>query len=269
MSEAAAVKACCADLYASDWAELLLGDSLHPGGLALTQRLGDLLGLGPGARVLDVASGRGISALHLARHFGCSVLGVDYSAANVLRARDDAGRAGLAGSVMFTEGDAERLPCADAAFDAVICECAFCTFPDKAAAATELGRVLRPGGRAGLADLVRRAPLPPGLDDLFAWIACIADTRPAEEYVLHLEAAGLELVTLEDHDEALADLVRSVRMRLLGAQVAARLRRIQLPAADLTRVREIARAAERAVVDGKLGYALILARKPSGRQGVR
>lgn len=262
MSGAAAVKACCADLYASDVAQLLLGDALHPGGLALTQRLGDLLRLGPGARVLDVASGRGVSAIHLARHFGCSVLGVDYSAANVLRARHDAGRAGLDGCVTFSEGDAERLPCADAAFDAVICECAFCTFPDKAAAAAELGRVLRPGGAAGLADLVRRAPLPPGLDDLFAWIACIADTRPAEEYVRYLEAAGLELVTLEDHDEALADLVRSVRLRLLAAQVAARLRRIQLPVADLTKVRETARVAERAVVDGKLGYALILARKP-------
>ncbi len=265
MSGAAAVKACCADLYASDWARLLLGDSLHPGGLPLTERLGDLLGLGRGTRVLDVASGRGVSAIHLARHFGCSVLGVDYGAANVVRARDDARRAGLHGKVTFSEGDAELLPCADAAFDAVICECAFCTFPDKDAAAAELGRVLRPGGVAGLADLVRRAPLPAGLDDLLAWIACIADARPAEEYVRHLEAAGLELVTREDHDEALAELVRSVRRRLLAVEVASRLRRIQLPGADLARAGEMARAAERAVVDGKLGYALILARKPPPR----
>src|SRR5262245_56933568 len=92
MSVAAAVKACCADMYAGDWAQLLLGDSLHPGGAALTERLGDLLGLGPGARVLDVASGRGGSAIHLARHFGSSVLGVDYGVRNVRRARDDAAR---------------------------------------------------------------------------------------------------------------------------------------------------------------------------------
>jgi arsenite methyltransferase len=57
------VKACCAALYESDWARLLLGDSLHPGGLALTERLGSLLGLGPGDRVLDVACGPGTSAL--------------------------------------------------------------------------------------------------------------------------------------------------------------------------------------------------------------
>jgi len=262
MSVASAVKACCADLYAGDWAQLLLGDSLHPGGVALTERLGDLLRLGPGARVLDVASGRGSSAMHLARHFGCSVLGLDYGAENVTRARDDGVRAGLRGSVSFSAGDAERLPCADAAFDAVVCECAFCTFPDKAAAAAEMGRVLRPGGVAGLADLVRRAPLPPGLEDLLAWIACIADARPAEEYIRHLEVAGLELVTLEDHDEALLEMVRSVRRRLLSAEVVARLKGMQLPGVDFASAREMARTAERAVLDGKLGYALILARKP-------
>src|SRR5262249_6612605 len=257
----------CADMYAGDWAQLLLGDSLHPGGAAMTERLGDLLGLGPGARVLDVASGRGGSAIHLARHFGCSVLGVDYGARNAGRARDDAARddgarAALRGRVSFSAGDAERLPCADGTFDAVVCECAFCTFPDKAAAAAEMGRVLRPGGVAGLADLVRRAPLPPGLDDQLAWMACIAGARPAGEYVRHLEVAGLDLVTLEDHDEALVELVRLVRRRLLGAEVVARLKRIQLPGVDFARARDMARAAERAVLDGKLGYVLILARKP-------
>ena len=48
---AEATKVCCADLYASEWIRLLLGDSLHPGGLALTERLGTLLGLGRGSRV--------------------------------------------------------------------------------------------------------------------------------------------------------------------------------------------------------------------------
>ena len=122
--------------------------------------------------------------------------------------------------------------------------------------------MLCPGGVAGLADLVRRAPLPPGLDDLLAWIACIADVRPAEEYVRHLEAAGLELVTLEDHDEALMDLVRSIRMRLLGVEVVAGLRRIQLPGMDLRRAKGMAQAAERAVIDGKIGHTLIVTHKP-------
>jgi hypothetical protein len=59
MNAGAAVKSCCADLYASDWARLLLGDSLHPGGAALTGRLGRLMELGPGTRMLDVAAGMG------------------------------------------------------------------------------------------------------------------------------------------------------------------------------------------------------------------
>jgi hypothetical protein len=55
-----ALKSCRAALYGSDWARLLLGDAFHPGGLALTERLGTLLDLGPGVRLLDVAAGRGV-----------------------------------------------------------------------------------------------------------------------------------------------------------------------------------------------------------------
>lgn len=84
---AAELKSCCAAVYGSDWARLLLGDSFHPGGMALTTRLGELVGLGPDDRVLDVAAGRGTSAIHLARRFGCAVVGVDLSAASVAAAR--------------------------------------------------------------------------------------------------------------------------------------------------------------------------------------
>src|SRR5499427_3811762 len=232
-----AIKSCCADLYASDWARLLLGDSLHPGGAALTKRLGHLMGLEPGMRVLD-------------------------GAANVAAARLEAQAVGLDSRVAFAAGDAERLPCADGWFDAVICECAFCTFTDKPAAAAELARVLQPGGAVGIADLVRRGRLPAGLDDLLAWIACVADARPPEEYATHLTAAGLEVTTTEDHDQALIDLARTVRLRLMGARLVARLKGVELPGSNLARAHELARAAERAVVDGSLGYMLIVARKP-------
>ncbi|MBJ7601325.1 MAG: methyltransferase type 11 [Candidatus Nephthysia bennettiae] len=257
-----AVKSCCADLYASDWARLVLGESLHPGGAPLTKRLGQLMKLGPGMRVLDVAAGRGFSALHVAREFGCRVLGIDYGAVNVAAAALEARAAGLDGRVAFAGGDAERLPCADGRFDAVMCECAFCTFPDKTAAAAELARVLRPGAVLGLADLVRRGRLPRDMDDLLAWIACIADARPPAEYAGQLTVAGFEVTALEDHDQALADLVGDMRLRLMGAQVAAHLSGVELPGAELARARELARAAERAIADGSLGYVLIVARKP-------
>jgi SAM-dependent methyltransferase len=178
-----AIKACRAGAYASDWARFLIGDSMHPGREGLTERLGDLLQLGPGSRVLDVAAGRGISAVALARRFGCRVVGIDLSPANVLAARKQPAHTGLAQSTSFEVADAEALPFAAGEFDAVICECAFCTFPDKPRAASGMARVTKPGGRLGLSDLVRRGELPGELQTLAGWVACIADARPEAEYV--------------------------------------------------------------------------------------
>jgi ubiquinone/menaquinone biosynthesis C-methylase UbiE len=250
------IKTCCADLYASDWARLLLGESFHPGALALTERLGQLLGLGPDSRVLDVASGPGTSALFLARRFGCQVVGVDYSARNVELARPT-------DRVQFVQADAEHLVTFDdATFDAVVCECAFCTFPDKPAAAREIARVLRPGGRFGLADLTRSGPLPPELDGLLAWLACVRDALPIHGYVQHLQSAGLRVEQVEAHDEALSELVRQIRARLLGAEVLSKLQQIDLPGADFAQAKALARCAADAVERGVLGYSLILASKP-------
>jgi SAM-dependent methyltransferase len=256
-----AVKSCCAAVYSSDWARLLLGDSFHPGGLALTERLGERLGLAPGVRVLDVAAGRGASALHLAGRFGCDVTGVDLSAANVAAANAAAERAGLAERARFVEGDAERLTFAAGSFDAVVCECAFCTFPSKPAAAAEFARVLRPGGRLGLSDLTRTdAPLPPELQTLIAWVACIADARPVAEYLGYLSAAGFGEMQIEPRDEALAELVRGIRQKLLGVELFAKLGKLTLPGTiDFAAAKSMAKAAAEAVTRGQLGYAIITA----------
>ena len=113
MTPTETLKQCCARLYESDFAKLLLGDSFHPGGLNLTERLGTLLGLTPQSRVLDIASGPGASALFLAEHFGCEVLGIDYSSQNVEQANAAAVAKGVFPSVRFQIGDAERLPVED------------------------------------------------------------------------------------------------------------------------------------------------------------
>src|SRR6266581_4141441 len=141
------VKACCAAVYQNDYVRLLLGNSFHPGGAELTGHLGEVLGLGPADHVLDVASGKGTSAFVLADAFGCRVTGLDYGERNVAEA--NAANHPLCN---FRPGDAERLPFPDASFDAVISECAFCTFPDKPTAAGEMQRVLKPYGRLGLTD---------------------------------------------------------------------------------------------------------------------
>jgi arsenite methyltransferase len=255
MDAADTVKRCCADLYASDWARLLLGESFHPGGLELTERIGRLLDLGPTSRVLDVAAGQGASALRLARTFGCEVVGVELSPASVAAARERARAEGLENRVRFQVGDAEEA--LTGSFDVVLCECAFCTFPDKPAAARAMAAAVRPGGRVALSDLVRTGPLPPELEGLLAWVACIADARPLDGYRRHLEDAGFAIDAVEDHGAALAELVRDVRTRLMGAEVVARLKPVELPG-GFQGARSMVASAAAAVSEGRLSYAVLL-----------
>ena len=264
MTGAATVKACCAAVYQSDLARMLFGESFHPGGLRLTERLGTLLDLESSHHVLDVAAGGGATGIFLAQRFGCRVTGVDFGGANVERATAEAARAGVADRVVFRQGDAERLSFDSGVFDAVVCECAFCTFPDKRAAAHEFFRVLRPGGIVGLSDLTRTGPLPPSLDGLLAWIACIADARPVAEYAAFLTGAGFTPPYVEPHDSALAEMVRETRGKLLAAELLVKLGRIALPDVDFDQAKSLALAAEEAARNGKLGYALIAARAASG-----
>ncbi len=255
------VKECCARLYESDLAKLLLGDSFHPGGLKLTERLGTLLELTSRSRVLDVASGKGTSALFLAERFGCEVLGIDYGLQNVEEANEAAVARGLNARVRFERADAERLPAADACFDAIVCECALCTFPDKSAGAREFARVLRNGGRVGLSDLTRDAVLPKELDGLLVWLACIADAQPVETYSEYLNREGIRVGQIEIHDEALEEMARQVGMKLLGAEIGVGLKKLHLPGVDFTEAKRMSQAALAAIRQGKLGYAIICGEK--------
>jgi arsenite methyltransferase len=262
-SVSAQAKGCCAATYGSDVVALLLGDSYHPGGLALTRRLADRLGLRPGQRILDVASGRGATALTLAREYDAQVTGVDLSDANVALANGAAQAAGLAGQVRFEVGDAERLPVETGAFDAVVCECAFCTFPDKPTAAAELARVLRPGGRLGITDVtVDPDRLPAELTGLGAWIACIADARPLAQYTALLVDAGLRMTQTETHDAAIAAMIDQIEARLTLVRMTAR-DRAEALGLDFDRAPAVLAAARTAVANHALGYALLMAEKPA------
>jgi len=257
-----ALKSCCANAYQSEWARLLLGDSFHPGGTALTQYLGAALHLGPDQRVLDVAAGQGTSAIHLAQRFGCTALGIEYSRVAVERATQAAQIAGVAHLVTFEQGDAEHLPVPTASFDVVVCECAFCTFPNKAMAASEFVRVLSPGGRVGLSDLTRKGAIPAELQGLLAWIACIADAQPLENYVRYLTDVGLTIQLIEEHDEALTDMLRDIQAKLLGTELLVELNKITLPGEiDLEQAKTMAKAAAAAIQSRQFGYAVVTATK--------
>ena len=255
------IKQCCASFYGSDLACMLLGDSFHPGGVRLTQRIGELLGLTPTAHVLDVAAGPGTSALHLAKSFGCRVTGIDLSDANISAARSAADAQGLSQLAQFELADAERLPFPDASFDAIVCECAFCTFPGKDVAATEFARVLKVGGGVGISDLTRAAAPLPELEGLLAWIACIGDALPVQEYGSILTHAGLSVEKTEMHDEALGEMMRGVQSRLLGVEIASGLGKLDIPGLDLSAAKQFASAAAEAIRGGKLGYTILIAKR--------
>jgi len=258
------LKQCCAAAYDHDAVRMLVGDTLHPGGAQLTERLGRILNLGPGARVLDVASGRGDGTLVLAARFGCEVVGLDFGQRNVEAAIKEARKLGLADKVAFYCGDAERLPFADETFDAVVCECALCTFPDKPAAVAEFARVLKPGGWVGISDLTRSGPLPRELEGVAAWIACVADARPVDDYRALLAGAGLAIGETEAHDRALVDFVAAIRSRLFATEIMIGLKKLQLPDIDLATIKDVVRCALAAAKAGTLGYAIVTAAKDSG-----
>jgi len=256
------LKRCCGRLYESDFAKLLLGDSFHPGGLKLTERLGSLMQLTAGVRVLDVACGTGASALFLARRFGCQVIGIDLSRQNVLRATEAAAAQGLSDQVKFQHSDAEQMAFSDGTFEAVICECAFCTFPDKNAAAHEFARVLCPGGRIGLSDLTRDQELVEQLKGLLAWIACIADAQPVQAYVECLRSAGFDRYEVEPHHEALIEMADQIRGKLLGAEILVGLKKLSLPGVNFVTAKELLKVALETIHDGRLGYTIIIASRP-------
>ena len=248
------VKACCAAVYGSEPVNLLLDGRLHPGGDVLTRRLADLSGIGPGDRVLDVASGGGSTARLLAAERGATVRGIELSPRLVAMAERDAAEAGLASVTAFEVGDAERLPVDDASFDVVLCECALCTFPDQAAAVAGFRRALGPGGRVGIADVtLEPGRLPAELDTPMGRIACVAGALSASGYERLLREGGFTDVVAEPHPEAALTTVDSI-LEVLDA-VRAGLRNVF----DVEGALRLVDLAREAVHDGVLGYALIAA----------
>ena len=256
---AAELKRCCAAAYGLDIVAALLGESYHPGGIELTRRLAGAVGLRTGMRVAEVASGPGTTAIALAEEFGVHVIGLELGARSAVRAARTALARQPPPRVSFVVADAEAAPLADGSVDAVLCECAFCTFPDKRRGASEMARLLGPGGRVGIADVVVEPEgLPPSLRTAAAWIGCLAGALPARDYEQILGTAGLRVVASEPHDEALAAMIDQVEARLLALRLAGG---SPLGAIDPRQVRGVADAARRAVAGGVAGYLLLVAEK--------
>jgi SAM-dependent methyltransferase len=151
------------------------------------------LQLQPGETALDLGSGGGIDVFLAAKAVGPTghVIGVDMTPAMLERARRTAEKAGYA-NVEFREGRLERLPVEDATVDAVTSNCVINLVPDKAAVFREIARVLKPGGRMVISDVILDGRLPEAIEkDVLAYVGCIAGAAPREVYFGQLQAAGL------------------------------------------------------------------------------
>lgn len=159
------------------------------------------LELAPGETVLDLGSGAGVDALIAARAVGPEgrVIGVDMTSEMLAAARANA--AGVP-QVEFREGRLERLPVDDASVDAVTSNCVINLVPDKRAVFAEIARVLRPGGRLVVSDIVLDDELPTAVrDSVMAYVGCVAGAERREAYFRMLSDAGLgQIELLKDID---------------------------------------------------------------------
>lgn len=263
LTEQAAAKACCADLYQSDLARLVFGDTLHPGGLGLTNRLGRLMDLHPDDWVADLASGRGSSAMAVSRVFHCNVLGVEFGAAAVAQARGSALDSNAPGAY-FVRGDAEYIPLRPGRFDAVFSECSISLFADKPAAVKQMADLLRPGGRFGLSDVaLATGSLPSELGGALAQVLCMTGALDVEGYQELLRAGGLDLVHSEDASREIVKILDDVESKIgalrawqsLAQPVEEQDDIMEKVPLVITRLRQL-------VEEDELGYWLFVAQKP-------
>jgi len=198
------------NIYESCAFDQLLGDTLRPGGLDLTERLAAAAGIGKAMKILDIACGKGTTALFLARKYECQVTGIDLSEQMISQAESKVAEEGLSGMINFYRGDAENLPFPDESFDVVVSECAFSLMPDKEKAAGEIHRVLRRSGRLAMTDIVLRGAVDNALRERAGTVCCMSGAVSVEDYTSLFTRAGFHSPYLEDH----SDQLRKVAFRM-------------------------------------------------------
>lgn len=161
----------------------------------------DLAALAAGERVVDLGSGSGMDAFLAARYTGThgQVVGIDFTPAQLAKARQLAADAEIAG-VEFRRGRIEQLPVDDASVDCVISNGVINLAADKAQVFAEAARVLRPGGRLAVADIVTERQLKESIVcDVQLWASCIGGAAQRDAYREAIEAAGLRITHLREN----------------------------------------------------------------------
>ena len=207
--------ACCGDapeLNINTLVSLRLGYSqvdldLMPAGADMGLGCGNpgaIAALRPGEVVADLGAGGGIDAFLAAREVGTAghVIGIDMTPDMVSKARHNAERGGFA-NVEFRLGEIEYLPLADASVDVILSNCVINLSPDKPQVFREAFRVLKPGGRLAISDVVATAELPPEWrDDPKLHSGCMAGAARIEDLEAMLATAGFVRIAIQPKDQS-------------------------------------------------------------------
>jgi G3E family GTPase/SAM-dependent methyltransferase len=245
--------ACCAAFYERADVQVLLGESFHPGGAALTARLAEGMNLKSGSRVLDVACGNGHSLRTILARWPIEGVGVDAGAPLYRDSRME-----------IRPADAHDLPFGDGSFDALLCECALSTFADQTRALKEMHRVLRPGGRVAISDMLLNGALPSGLRDWVHVGTCLTHALTLNGYAQTIAAAGFHLLQAVAEPDALRELITRIKRNLVGFAFGQATG--HLPSGtrfDLQRARQLLKQADQAFADGRIGYGVFVAERPA------
>ena len=180
-----------------------------------------LAGLQPGERVLDLGSGGGIDCFLAAQQVGPTghVTGLDMTQDMLELARKNQASLGLT-NVEFVQGDMEKMPLPDDSVDVVISNCVVCLSPDKDAVFQEAFRVLSPGGRLHISDMMALTNEGPARTDPEAWASCIAGAEDRDVYLGRLRNAGF--VDLELTEEKIRFDDEGVPMNVASVKVVAK-----------------------------------------------
>jgi arsenite methyltransferase len=186
--------------------------------------------LRPGETVIDLGSGAGFDCFLAARQVGADgrVIGVDMTPDMITRARQNAAKTGVA-NVEFRLGEIEHLPVPDRSADAIISNCVINLSPDKAAVFREAFRVLRPGGRLAISDVVALRPVPEEVRrDLALYTGCVAGAATIAETEALLRQAGFVDIQVKldaAASAAMADMTPGHDLRSLAASASIEARR--------------------------------------------
>lgn len=207
---------CCttdSNLYPTD-----LLATLPEGESSISYGCGDpitLASLEPGQTVLDLGSGAGLDCFFAAKKVGETgkVIGVDMTPEMLERARSSAKRMSLT-NVEFRQGFIEDLPVESGTVDVIISNCVINLSPDKSKVFNETFRVLKPGGKLAVSDIVTDGELPDEVKkSLSAWAGCVAGAVEAKDYIAMMESAGFTNISVkpvffdkQTVDDALGDM---------------------------------------------------------------